>query len=338
MKQQPSPTRAPVQLCLDLPVPEAMHAAGLQDGSRWPYVFRRLANGGGVTERRPALEAWSEGPCVQHHSDTSWTGVYLDVDAGDAAARVLEAADADRVAVPNVLVVRRSSGHAAAGWFLQEPVHKYPGARDAPQRLYRRTVEYYRHVLGGDSGYNGVTFRNAMVAGLDPDEWAVEHPARGAYTLSGGLADYIPKGWRIPAAATTPEGRHVFLFRMLMKRAGPQHVSDDDIRMLAHGWNSAQSRPLPCREVAHVVRHVLRYRDGWRSRPEGYHRADFLERQAARGRRSGEVRAAGLELRRARVRALRDAGWTVREIALATGIPRRTLRRYVSGHEPTPDR
>ena len=126
MKHQSTPKRCPVQLCMDLPVPEALHAAGLQDGSRWPYVFRRLADGGGVTEREPALEAWSGGPCVQHHSDTSWTGVYLDLDSGDAGSRVLEAADGDRVAAPNVLVVRRSSGHAAVAWFLQEPVHKYP--------------------------------------------------------------------------------------------------------------------------------------------------------------------------------------------------------------------
>lgn len=308
-----------------------MHAAGLQDGSRWPYVFRRLADGGGVTERLPALEAWSGGPCVQHHSDTSWTGVYLDLDTEQAGSRVLEAADGDRVAAPNVLIVRRRSGHAAAAWFLQEPVHKYPGSRDGPQRLYRRTVEYYRHVLGGDGGYNGVTFRNAMVAGLDPDEWMVERPARGAYNLSGGLADYIPGGWRVPAVATTPEGRHVALFRVLMKRAGPAHVTDDDVRLLAHGWNTAQPRSLPCREVSHIVRHVLRYRDRWRARPEGYHRADFLEKQAARGRKSGRKRAEALRSRRERVAALRSAGWTVREIALVTGVSRWTVRRDLDG-------
>ena len=51
---------------------------------------------------------------------------------------------------------------------------KYPGARDGPQKLYRRTVEYYRHVLGSDPAYNGVTFRNAIVAGLHPEDWIVE--------------------------------------------------------------------------------------------------------------------------------------------------------------------
>ena len=319
-------------------MPKALHAVGLQDGSRWPFVFRRLADGAGVTERRPAGEAWNGGPCVQHHSDTSWTGVYLDLDTGDAAARVLEASDADRVAVPNVLIVRRRSGHAAAGWFLQEPVHKYPGARDAPQRLYRRTVEYYRHVLGGDRGYNGVTFRNAMVAGLDPDEWMVEHPATGAYNLSGGLADYIPSGWKVPTVATTPEGRHVGLFRMLMKRAGPAHVTDDDVRLLAHGWNTAQPRPLPDREVFHIVRHVLRYRDQWRNRPEGYHRADFLEKQAARGRKSGKVRAEALRSRREWVAALRSAGWTVRDIAWVVGASKDAVFRDILSREPTPDR
>lgn len=260
-------------MCLDLPIPEAMHAAGLQDGSRWPRVFRRLADGEGVTERLPAREAWTSGRCVQHHSDTSWTGVYLDLDMEDAAARVIDAADWHRVAPPNVLVVRRESGHGAAAWFLDEPVHKYPGARAGPQKLFRRTVEYYRHVLRGDPGYNGATFRNAMVAGLHPDEWMVERPASGAYGLAGGLAEYVPDGWRVPRVAETPEGRHVSLFQALMRRAGPSHVSDDDIRLLAHGWNGSLPRPLPGPEVAHIVRHVLRYRDTWRNRPEGYHRA-----------------------------------------------------------------
>ena len=67
--------------------------------------------------------AWAVGRCIQHHSDTSWTGVYLDIALPDAGIRVLEAADDQRVASPNVLVIRRRSGHAAIGWFLQEPVH-----------------------------------------------------------------------------------------------------------------------------------------------------------------------------------------------------------------------
>lgn len=135
MSRKANPSRPPVQLCLHLPVPEALHVRGLQDGSHWPHVFPRLAGGAGVTEREPAAEACSTGPCVQHHSDTSWTGLYLDLDHPDASARVLEASDGLRIAPPNVLAVRRSNGHAAAAWFLDEPVHKYPGSRDGPQRL-----------------------------------------------------------------------------------------------------------------------------------------------------------------------------------------------------------
>ena len=41
---------------------------------------------------------------------------------------------ADVLAAPNLMIVRRRSGHAAAAWFLQEPVHKYPAARDEPRR------------------------------------------------------------------------------------------------------------------------------------------------------------------------------------------------------------
>ena len=119
-------------------------------------------------------------------------------------------------------MIRRSSGHAAAGWFLQESVHKHPGARDGPQKLYRRPVEYYRHVLGGDPAYNGVTFRNTIVAGPHPDDWIVEHPATGGYNLAGGC---IGPYWRVPSVPTTPEGRHITLFRLAdeARRAGVRH-------------------------------------------------------------------------------------------------------------------
>ena len=327
--QQGGKSTAPgrVQLCLDLPVPEAMRAVGMQDGSRRPQVFHRTPDGVGMTKRMPADEAWAVGRCVQHHSDTSWTGVYLDIDLPDAGARVLEAADDHRVPPPNVLAVRRRNGHAAAAWFLQEPVHKYPGARDAPQKLYRRTVEYYRHVLGGDPAYNGVTFRNALVAGRHRQDWAVEHPATSGYNLAGGLAEYIAPYWRVPRVPTTPEGRHVVLFRVLMKRAGPEYVTDDDIRALAYGWSEAQPTPLPPREVHHIIRHVLRYRDQWRTRPEGYHRADFLERQAERGRIRAAQRWGGLQERREKVAELREAGWSIRSIAEALGTSKDAVFR-----------
>ena len=321
----------PVQLCMDLPVPEALHAVGMQDGSRRPQVFHRTPDGVGMTTRMPADEAWAVGRCVQHHSDTSWTGVYLDIDLPDAGVRVLEAADDHRVPSPNVLAVRRRNGHAAAAWFLQEPVHKYPGARDAPQKLYRRTVEYYRHVLGGDPAYNGVTFRNAVVAGRHREDWAVEHPATSGYNLAGGLAEYIAPYWRVPRVPTTPEGRHVVLFRMLMKRAGPEYVTDDDVRALAYGWSEAQPTPLPPREVHHIVRHVLRYRDQWRTRPEGYHRADFLERQAQRGRIRAAQRLAGLQARdRAILEAYTAGDTSQRVLALRFGIHQSTVSRVLS--------
>ena len=314
-----------VQLCLDLPVPKALHALGMRDGSRRPRVFQRTPDGPGITKRLPAAEAWAVGRCVQHHSDTSWTGIYLDIDKSDAGVRVVEAADDLRIPVPNVLAVRRRNGHAAAAWFLQEPVHKYPGARDAPQKLYRRTVEYYRHVLGGDPAYNGVTFRNAIVAGEAPEDWAVEHPATHGYNLAGGLAEYIAPYWRVPRVPTTPEGRHVTLFRLLMKRGGPEYVTDDDVRALGYGWNEAQPTPLPAREVHHIVEHAVQYRVRRRTRPEGWHRPDFLQRQAERGRRSGRKRAEAIQERRDQVAELQAAGWSTRSIAERLEMPQSTV-------------
>ena len=41
-----------------------------------------------------------------------------------------------------------------------------------------------------------------------------------------------------------------------MKRAGPEYVTDDDVRALAHGWNEAQPTPLPGREVYQAAREL----------------------------------------------------------------------------------
>lgn len=315
------------QLCFHLPIPRRMHEAGLQDGSRRPMVFERLPSGLGITRRLPAAEAWAVGRCVQHHSDTSWTGIYLDLDSRAASHRVRAATDRGEIAPPNLMIVRRRSGHAAAAWFLQEPVHKYPAARDEPQRLYRRTVEYYRHALNGDPGYTGTTFRNAVLADLDPESWRIERPAPDSYNLAGGLSAYIPRGWRIPVGMTTAEGRHVTLFRMLMKRAGTESVSDDDILLLGYGWNEAQARPLPSREVHHIVKHVHGYRAQWRAR--GWHRPDFLARQAARGVRSGKARRQARDPKRAHAELLASAGVGPSAIARTVGVHRMTVWRWL---------
>ena len=119
-------------LCLDLPIPAAMHALGLQDGSRRPMVFQRTQDGLGITTRLPSAEAWAVGRCIRHHSDTTWRGISCDLDRRDALERVAEAVDGILVAAPNLVIVRRRTGHAAVAWFLHELVHKYPGARDAP--------------------------------------------------------------------------------------------------------------------------------------------------------------------------------------------------------------
>ena len=82
------PANQAPQLCLHLPIPVELHSAGLQDGSRHPMVFQQSAAGQGITRRLPAAEAWAVGRCVQHHSDTNWTGIYLDLDLADVGGRV----------------------------------------------------------------------------------------------------------------------------------------------------------------------------------------------------------------------------------------------------------
>lgn len=330
MDEKDTTRQAAVQLCLHLPIPVPMHEAGLQDGSLRPMVFLRSPEGLGITRRLPAAEAWAVGRCVQHHSDTSWTGIYLDLDSPAASSRVRTATQRGEIAAPNLMIVRRSSGHAAAAWFLQEPVHKYPHAKEEPQRLYRRTVEYYRETLDGDPGYNAATFRNAVVSGLEPEDWRIERPARESYNLGGGLSAFIPKGWKLPEVAATAEGRHVTAFRMLMKRAGTESVPDSFIVQLGHGWNEVQARPLPSREVHHIIEHVLRYREVWRTRQGGWHSPEWLARQRGRNRRSVAARRELREPKVAHVEMLAAAGVPKAQIAKTVGVTRMTVHRWLA--------
>ena len=196
------------------------------------------------------------------------------------------AADDSLVPWPSWVMTRLGNGHQAACWLLEKPVHTYPGSREKPRQLLRRTAEYFASTCDADPAYAGTLFRNVGLASRESG-FVVEGTDRQWPLLE--LAESIPFGWRVPSRKKlrTAVGRNVSLFELLMREAGREHVADDRIRMLAWGANEAFDWPLGSLEVACTVRSVLRYRAQWRE--AGWHDPRFRTRQAARGQRGGKA-------------------------------------------------
>ena len=210
-------------------------------------------------------------------------------------------------------------------------MHTYPGSREKPRQLLRRTAEYFASTCDADPAYAGTLFRNVGLARRESG-FVVEGTDRQWPLLE--LAESIPFGWRVPSRKKlrTAVGRNVSLFELLMREAGREHVADDRIRMLAWGANEAFDWPLGSLEVACTVRSVLRYRAQWRE--AGWHDPRFRTRQAARGQRGGKAsgRRRRLKAEKAAQTALdlRAEGMTQREIAGELGCTTRTVRSYLT--------
>ena len=130
-------------------------------------------------------------------------------------------------------MTRLGNGHQAACWLLENPVHTYPGSREKPRQLLRRTAEYFASTCDADPAYAGTLFRNVGLARRESG-FVVEGTDRQWPLLE--LAESIPFGWRVPSRKKlrTAVGRNVSLFELLMREAGREHVaaeSDPDARL-----------------------------------------------------------------------------------------------------------
>ena len=96
---------------------------------------------------------------------TTWPALVLDCDGLDATLRLADAYLSGRIAWPNWIVTRPSSGGSHAAWCLGKPVHRGERAREAPLRLFARVSEYMADLVDADAGYVGVLTHNPMARG-----------------------------------------------------------------------------------------------------------------------------------------------------------------------------
>ena len=308
---------------LTLFAPPALSRLGFAGGDAYPYC----SQGAGFRDvmRRPAVEAWSRYRHVRFDPVSNSVGLLLDCDGG--FDRVLAAVDSWTIPAPSSATIRRANGRAFCAWFLLSPVHRYPAARPRPLQKLARTSEYFHQETGADPSYNRSLGRNPVVHRGDP-EWIVEGGGCG-YSLTE-LGEYIPVGWRMPSASKVAsfEGRNCSVFMRLCRFAGTPRGRRAHLGTFAHGLNAGLAVPLPPTEVAHIVRHVEKYRAEWEAR--GWHRPDWIAKQAARGRRSGAVRRANVALRDASILEEVMSGASQAAVARDYGLHRSTVSRIVA--------
>ena len=311
--------------------PAVLRDHGYAAAHSYPLVSEgeRGVAGQWVSWRTDPPRAWPR-PYIE--LDAAKFYAVLDLDCDNPAARIA-AEDAGRVPGPSLRTVNPENGHQHLIWILESPVARYPETHPRPLRLLSRISECFTTALAADTGFTGALTPNPTA--LPPGRFT-EWCRRTPFGLRE-LADWIPPGWRSPARPRSAVARGGRLFMQTCRWAGSprnRYVSAEALEAFVRVTAACREgeAPLPEAALRGIVRAVLKYRVGWEA--AGWHRPSWIERQRARGRRSGKVRAAIAERRRERALELRAEGLTVGEIASALGVHRTTVWRML--HEPTP--
>ena len=297
------------QLFLPLAIKHApieVREHGLQEIHSFPLVSRGK---GFAVIRKPARMAWRRYQEIELRTPNSFPAMIFDCDS--QPQDYLSVAFGALVRPPNWIVSSPETGNAHIVYCLGRPVLHGDGVRLKPLKFRQRIAEYYRMAYGADSGYAGVLTHNPVHPKWDVTWWREE-----PWTLSE-LAEVIPKGWRIPRKPTTPEGRNVTLFRAAQRwfgRPSNWEASTDlgDVR----AWIGERNVewfdvPLDGQECDWMAKSVCKI--SRQNLASGQTQRQFSSIQAAKGRRSGEMRRQGtpLELDRApwEVEGISRAAW-----------------------------
>ena len=143
-------------------VPPKVRRYGLRDAHSRPLVSHGKREGVfGSSFRVAPWDAWNF-PSIELRAGNSWPVIILDCDGRDATLRLADAYISGRIAWPNWVVTRSSSGGSHGVWCLGKPVHRGERARQSPLKALARVSEYMAELVGADSGYAGVLSHNPM--------------------------------------------------------------------------------------------------------------------------------------------------------------------------------
>lgn len=304
----------PVQLSLPLDAaPDPVRRHGLRAAHVAPRVGS-VKDGRFWSGRVPASHAWAYPYIALEDAGATWASIVLDCDDRRAMAAGLP-----DLPPFNWMVRTPRGGHLT--WCLASPVAKHSAARRAPETYLARVAEYYRFAVTADPAFSGLG-RNPAHADARTI-WDATAP----YTLEG-LSNVIPFNWRRPNIAATGIGRNVDMFRAGMQWAGQERNRGLPVLPALHAINAEIAAkhgkpPLPDSEIGSVARSVERYRQQWER--AGWHKPEWLARQAARGRKGGRPRLylPGLE------------PWTAEGVSRATWYRDRNKARSYVRQKPT---
>ena len=281
------------QLSLPLAIqdaPREVREHGLQEIHRFPLVSRGK---GYAVFRKPARMAWRRYQEIELRTPNSFPALIFDVDT--LPLDYLSIAFGASVRPPNWIVSNPETGHAHVVYCLARPVLHGDGMRQKPLKWRQRIAEFYRMAYRADRGYAGVLTHNPVHPKWETTWWRDE-----PWTLPE-LAEIIPKGWRIPRKPTTPEGRNVTLFNAALRwfgRPSNWDASTDlgDVQAWigtrnAEWFNTPAQPPLDDNEVLWIAKSVCKI--SRKNLASGQTQQNFSFIQAAKGKRSGEVRRKG---------------------------------------------
>ena len=315
--------------------PQKVREHGYRDAHIRPLVSRgkRRDDPFPGSFRVTPQEAWGY-PSIELRTGNSWPVLILDCDGPEGTERLIGAITDRSVCCPNWMVTRRRSNGTHAVWTLARPVlrpsRRGPPPRRKPMNALARISEYYAGAVGADTGYTGVLSHNPMAAAHGPGmvtTWSRKEP----YTFED-LAEVIPFGWRVPKLKQTAIAKEVDLFEALCKWAGSPRNRGRDLWGVAAILNEQFAEPCRDSTVRRAVKSVERYRERWER--DGWCCPAWINRQAARGRRSGLARRKATA---DRDRAICDAvmgGASIRAVARDHGLWEGSVRHIVNRDLP----
>ena len=317
-------------------MPVIVRDHGIAEAHTHPLVGRRRLDESICSWRTLPKYAWHEPLLEWARTGSAHVALAYDIDSPTALETLAAASmGGSQIPTPNITISRRASGHSHAIYALRRPVHRGANARLAPLETLARCSEWLRSALDADRGFTGVLVSNPTHNDYDT-VWLRRDP----YTL-GELREHIPRGWRRPAKACTDVGRNCDIFRSLLRYAGVNAHSDEDVeayaRRLHQDIDTYNPHTFSTAELAGILKSVMHYRDRWRA--DGWHQPSWIALQAERGRqnsshqqsqkgvRSGEARRARTAERDAIIVAHLANGLSTRAIAELVGVDHTTVVR-----------
>ncbi|WP_031001250.1 replication initiation protein [Streptomyces sp. NRRL F-5630] len=232
----------------------------------------------------------------------------VDVDHSDAVLRAVSSVGSHPL--PNAVVENPVNGHAHAVWALAEAVTRTEYARRKPLAYAAAVTEGLRRALDGDAAYSGLMTKNPLHA-----DWSTEWIHGGLHTL-GGLEDALdghmpPLRWRETKRFRTNitglgrncsifETARTWAYREVRHHFGSPETLHTAIHAEVHTRNAEFAEPLPAveaRAIANSIHRWITTRSRMWKDGAAVYEATFVAIQSARGKKSGQARAARREER-----------------------------------------